>query len=126
MTAPISAEQMQKYKRTARERWQAENQLQAVRRERAWELARRAAALLKSDYGVERVVVFGSLTHPGRFNAWSDVDLAAWGLTNANWLKAMGAVRWLDEQGKIEINLVDVTCCAPELLAAVERDGVSV
>jgi hypothetical protein len=59
----ISPAEMAEYKRTARERWQAEQREAAARRERAWQLAREAAALLKHDFGVTRVVLFGSLSH---------------------------------------------------------------
>ncbi len=123
MTQQILAEQMQEYRRTARARWQAEKKRQEARRERAWQLAHQAAALLKSEYGVQRVVLFGSLAHPGRFTLWSDVDLAAWGLTWANWLQARVAVRELSEE--IDLNVVDVACCPPELVAAIEKDGIT-
>ncbi len=122
MAVQIRAEQMERYRRTARSRWQAKRKRGEIRRERAGQLARQAATLLKEKYSVQRVMVFGSLTHPGRFTLWSDVDLAAWGLTPANWLKAIGAVRSLSSE--IELNLVDVTCCSPELLTAIEREGV--
>ena len=125
MTWPIPAEELKQYKRAARARWRAEQERVAARRERAWELARQAAELLKREYNVQRVIIFGSLTHADSFTAWSDVDLAAWGLTSANWLKAIGAVRRLGDGDGIELNLVDVECCSPELLAAIERDGVS-
>lgn len=88
----------------------------------AWRLARLAAELLKTQYNVSQVAVFGSLTHHDRFTQWSDVDLAAWGLTAANWLKASAAVRALAKD--IELNVVDVATCSPELLAAIERDGI--
>ncbi len=122
MTLQISPEHMADYKRTARERWLAEKRQTAARRERAWRLAREAATLLKDNYGVRRVVAFGSLIHEGRFHLRSDVDLAAWGLTATNWLKAIGAVASLSNQ--IELNLVDVECCSPELLTVIEREGV--
>ena len=123
MALDISAERMARYKRTALARWRRENEHQERRRERAWQLARQAASLLKEEYGVQRVVVFGSLTHPDRFTPWSDVDLAAWDLTAANWLRAIGAVRDLSDD--IELNLVDISCCSPELRAAIQQEGVS-
>ncbi len=122
MTSQISPEEMAQYKRTARLRLREERAEQAQRRERAWQLARQAAALLRENFGVERVVLFGSLIQEDRFTRWSDVDLAAWGLTSANWLRAIGAV--LDLSDEIELNLVDVETCSPELLAAIEQDGV--
>ena len=121
MTPQISAQEMQEYKRTARQRWQAEQMQLAQRHERAWELARQASEMLKRDFAVARVVVFGSLIQEGRFTEWSDVDMAAWGLDSTNWLKAIGAVQRLSD--KIELNLVDVGSCSPELLAVIEREG---
>lgn len=116
------AKQMEQYKRTARARRQRELDVQKARLECAWQLAREAARLLRDVYGVQRVMVFGSLTDPDRFTLWSDVDMAAWGLTSANWLRAMAAVRSLSDD--IELNLVDVERCSPELLDAIEREGV--
>jgi predicted nucleotidyltransferase len=121
MTSQISAEQMQVYRRTARQRWLAEQAQLARRRERAWDLARQAAEMLRRDFAAVRVVIFGSLVHQDCFTEWSDVDLAAWGLDSKNWLKAMGAVQRLSDE--IELNLVDVGSCSPELLAAIEREG---
>ena len=121
MASQISPEEMKIYKRTARERWRAEQDSQNARRKHAWDLARQAAQLLKNEFDVERVVLFGSLIQAGRFTQWSDVDLAAWGLTSKNWLTAMAAVRQLS--GEIEVNLVDVETCSPELLAVIEREG---
>ena len=77
--------------------------------------------MLRRDFAAGRVVIFGSLVQEGRFTEWSDVDLAAWGLDSKNWLKAIGAVQRLS--GEIELNLVDVASCSPELLAAIEREG---
>ena len=115
-----TAEEMQRYRRTALQRQQAEQQQVAQRRARAWELARQAAARLKAEFGVERVMAFGSLTQADRFTQWSDIDLAAWGLTDQNWLRASAAV----QVGDIEINLVDMQTCKPEVLASIEREGV--
>ncbi len=61
MSLSISAEEMEVYKRTARERAQAEARAVNERRERAWRLAQQAAAKLKAEFSVSRVVVFGSV-----------------------------------------------------------------
>jgi uncharacterized protein len=120
----ISPEQMAVYKATARRRRQAEEREQAQRQAEAWALARQAGRLLRADFQVTEVRLFGSLTQPGRFGPRSDVDLAAWGLTARNWLKAAAAVRALSSE--IEINLVDVTVCSPALREAIEREGMLV
>lgn len=124
MMLPISMKAMAQYRQTARLRWEREQAQREARRAQAWQLARQAADLLRRDFGVGRVVLFGSLIHPDRFSPHSDVDLAAWGLTSKNWLKAMAAVRYLSDE--IELNLVDVGCCSPELLAVIEQEGEAV
>ncbi|HEX6383807.1 MAG TPA: nucleotidyltransferase domain-containing protein [Anaerolineae bacterium] len=121
-TISIPADKMAQYRRTAQKRWQAEQEQRQQRRARAWELAQRAATLLKAEFDVERVVLFGSLLYPDRFTLHSDVDLAAWGLTPQNWLKAITAVSLLADD--IPLNLVDVATCSPELLAVIEQEGV--
>lgn len=80
------------YLRTARRRAQAERRALAERRQRAWELSRRAARLLRERHGAHRVVVFGSLVHENRFTPWSDVDLAVWGIPWPAYLHALGEV----------------------------------
>jgi uncharacterized protein len=120
----IPPEQMAIYKATARRRWQSEQAEQAERRQRARQLAQQAAALLRDEYGVTEVRLFGSLLRPDRFHLRSDLDLAAWGLTADNWLRASAAVRALSDE--IEINLVDVAVCSPVLREAIEREGVIV
>ncbi|MFQ5341947.1 MAG: nucleotidyltransferase family protein [Anaerolineae bacterium] len=118
----VTPEEMAVYRATARRRWEREQQELARRRERAWELARRAARLLKEEFGVSRVVAFGSLIREGHFTRWSDVDIAAWEIRPQDTFRAIGAV--LDLDAEIEINLVDVDMCRPSLLAIIEQEGV--
>lgn len=122
MSLQLTAEELATYRHTAQERWQAEQQEVARRRLRAWRVARRAASLLKKEFGATRVVVFGSLVHKDCFTAWSDVDLAAWGIRPQDTFRAIGAILGLGKD--IEINLVDVESCRPSLLATIEREGI--
>lgn len=110
------------YLRTARRRAQAERRALTERRQRAWELARRAARLLHKRYDVHRIVVFGSLVHEGRFTSRSDVDLAVWGIPWPDYLHALGEV--LDLDPEIEVNLVDIASCRPAIREAIEQEGV--
>jgi predicted nucleotidyltransferase len=66
-------------------------------------------------------VVFGSLIHPGCFTRWSDVDLAARGLTPRDTLRAMEVVR--DLSVEIPVNLVDLGACSESLRRVVEHEG---
>ena len=94
----------------------------AARQERAWESARLAAGVLRATFGATRVVVFGSLVHDGAFTAWSDVDIAAWGIRPEDTFRAIGAV--MDVEPTIELNLVDVATCPDWMLAIIEAEGV--
>jgi predicted nucleotidyltransferase len=93
----------------------------AVMETRAWEVARRAALLLRDRFGATRVMVFGSLVHTGCFTSCSDVDIAAWGIRPEDTFRAIGMVMALD--GNIEVNLVDVRTCSASLLALIDREG---
>ncbi|HHY94935.1 MAG TPA: nucleotidyltransferase domain-containing protein [Firmicutes bacterium] len=117
----LSDEEIEAYRRSAllREReWRVPEERMA----RAWDLARKAAALLREKFGATRVVVFGSLLREGCFTPWSDVDVAAWNLRPEDTFRAIGTVYELDPE--IEVNLVDVNACSPSLRAIIEAEGV--
>ncbi len=118
----ITSEEMITYRTAARQRQEREQRELVRRQERAWELARCAANELRAKFGADRVMVFGSLVRAGCFTPWSDVDIAAWGISPKDTFKAIGAIMDLDAE--IEINLVDIGTCHPELLASIEREGV--
>ena len=117
----LSAEALSHFRVAARARQQREAEALARREGHAWELAQQAARLLYAQFGADRVVTFSSLTRPGCFNEWSDLDLAAWGLHPSQSLRAMTTVADLDAH--IAINLVDVATCSEDLLCAIEREG---
>ncbi|MDD5435109.1 MAG: nucleotidyltransferase domain-containing protein [Nitrospira sp.] len=114
--------EISEYRATALRRMEYDQQELAQREKDAWETARRAAALLKEQFGAKRVVVYGSLVHKGCFTLWSDIDIAAWGISPSDTFRAMSAVMGIGRQ--IEVNLVDVEICRPSLLLVIERDGV--
>jgi len=91
---------------------------------RAWSLARTAANLLRERFGATRVVVFGSLAHDEWFTRWSDIDLAAWGISPDAFFRAVAAVTGLSTEFKLD--LVDPQDCRPALRRAIEREGVAV
>jgi predicted nucleotidyltransferase len=119
----LTPEEMDEYRAGARRRWERERRQLVAREKRAWELARRAAALLRGQFGATRVVVFGSLVHKECFTPWSDVDVAAWGIRPEDTFRAIGAV--MDIDAEIEVNLVDVGACRASLLTVIEAEGVA-
>ena len=118
----LSPEKLAVYRATAQRRREQERPEVDYRRKQAWTAARQAAKLLKSEFKATRVVVFGSLARESGFTRWSDVDIAAWGITPKDTFQAIGAI--LDMNTEVEVNLVDVNTCRPSLLEVIEQDGI--
>lgn len=94
----------------------------APKRLHAWDVARRAARILREKYGATRIRVFGSILHPERFHAGSDIDLAVEGVTVTDYWDAVAEVFLLDEA--IKVDLVDPDSCSPAVWSIVEEEGV--
>jgi predicted nucleotidyltransferase len=118
----LTAEQFEAYRLGARRRVEADLLALAARERQARRLAEQAAALLRDEFHADRVLLFGSLIHPGCYTAWSDVDVAASGIDPRDTLRAMEAVGNLSRE--IPVNLVDMTACSASLRRRIEAEGV--
>jgi len=118
----LSPMAMEVYRRTARARARVCQERLEARRSRAWEVAHRAAAILKDEFGARQVALFGSLTGATTFHLRSDVDLAVWGLEERHYYRAVSRLQDLDPS--IEVDLVEVEHARPSLRAVIEREGV--
>jgi predicted nucleotidyltransferase len=112
---------MEAYLATARQSWAEERRRLALRHERAWAIARQAADLLRCEYGVDRVTIFGSLVRSELFHTRSDIDLAVWGLDEKHYYRAVARLLALDVA--FEIDLLMGEEIPPSLLAVIEREG---
>ena len=92
-----------------------------TRRTRAWTVARKAARVLKTQFGVEKVMVFGSLLHPALFHGGSDVDLVVWGLIGREYYRAASVL--LDIEPSISIDLIAFEDARPGLQEVILREG---
>ena len=92
-----------------------------ARRLRAWRVARKAAKILKKEYGAEKVMVFGSLVHAALFHEHSDVDLAVWGLSGLEFYRAASVL--LDIELSISIDLIAFEDARPALQEVILREG---
>lgn len=120
MVTQITPSQLEVYRKTARER-EAALQIQFMaRRQHAWEIAHQAALILKEEFGVSRVVLFGSLLHPERFHCRSDIDLAVWDIQK--YFRAVARLMDIDPQ--FEFDLVPIEDARPAILAIIQQEGV--
>jgi predicted nucleotidyltransferase len=93
-----------------------------TRYQAGWVLAQKAATLLKSEFGAEKVFVFGSLLHESNFTLWSDIDLSALGIAVDKYYAAVAAVSDLSSSARID--LVDLESCRPSLRDTIYKEGV--
>ncbi len=92
-----------------------------VRRDRAFQVAREAAKILKKRFGATRVVVFGSLAHRVWFTPRSDIDLYVDGIPVEAFFQAEADVEAMASGFKVD--LVDSRECSPELLKQIDEEG---
>jgi len=107
--------------------WQAaerytEDPNAGVRRERAIEISREAARVLKEKYGATRVVLFGSLARKSLFAPSSDIDLYAEGIPGSLFFEAEAEI---EEMAKgFRVDLVETKECSPRFLREIEEEGI--
>jgi predicted nucleotidyltransferase len=90
-------------------------------RRKALHTARQAARLLRTEFGAQKVVLFGSLAQSGHFTRWSDIDLAAWGIPSERFYAAVAAVTGLS--AAFQIDLVDPEYCHKTLRTFITQEG---
>jgi predicted nucleotidyltransferase len=117
----LTQEKMATYRATAQRRREQEQQELTLRKERAWQVAHRAAALLKEQHEATQVMVFGSLVHGYWFSRTSDIDLAAWGLQADDYFVAVAKLQ--DLSPEFGVDLVAMERCKPELREIIVREG---
>jgi predicted nucleotidyltransferase len=122
MTADLTQEQMARYKRTAWLREKTRRRVADDRRQAAVPVAERAAAILKEQFGAQRVILFGSLAHGHWFGPKSDIDLAAEGIQASDFWRAWCALDEIDSD--FEINLIAIESASASLQEALAHEGV--
>ena len=122
MTQTIDPKKKEIYLETARAREAKRWADGEKRREMAWEAARRAAKLLKTDFGASRVLIFGSLAHGSWFGPRSDIDLAVEGISPGNFWRSWCS---LDVLGRdFEINLVAMEPLSGSISREIWKEGI--
>lgn len=106
--------------RLKREKAKTRQQL-AARRMRALEAAENLARMLKEDFNVERVIVFGSCLNEDYFHQRSDIDLGVKGLAADDFLRALYEVNVIHHGFKVD--LIDVDTCDDFLKRKILTEG---
>lgn len=114
--------EMTSYREYMKKMLEMEKQKLDKRYEKAWEVAKQIACILRQKYGANKVWVFGSLTNKEMFNQWSDIDIAVEGIPHESYYKAVAEVISLSPEYKIDI--VDILDCSPLLRENIQKEGI--
>jgi uncharacterized protein len=123
MATTIAPEAMIRYRRSAVAREMALRQEAERRRDAAWSIARRAAHLLREEFGATQVIVFGSLAHNAWFGPQSDIDLAVEGIPSEAFWRAWCALDRLD--AAVDIDLIAIEAATDSLRDEIVDQGVA-
>ncbi len=115
-------EEFASYLPAIRRRWLADQETARQRQTAAWEAARQAASLLRTRFGAQKVIAFGSLVRAGRFSERSDIDLAVAGIPPAEFFRTWDTVA---SSCPFDLDLVDLADCSPALRDLLEQEGVA-
>jgi len=91
-------------------------------REKILEKIRKAANLLKTKFGVKRVILIGSLAHAAWFTSESDVDIVVEGLPNHLFWEAWKVLE--DEIVDRPVDLIDLESASSSLIRSINRNGI--
>lgn len=116
-------EQMAGYRASAHKRQQQKRDRLRQRQQLGLAIAQQASELLKRNFQVEKVMLFGSMRALDRIHDRSDVDLAVWGLNPQDYFRAVGQLLALHPD--ILVDLVEVETAPPRLLHEIETTGVT-
>jgi predicted nucleotidyltransferase len=123
MTTDISEEKLDAYRRSARLRTAEGARRCRELRKRAFAVAVRASDLLKKEYSVESVYLFGSLAEETAvFDERSDVDLAVRGLDGNAYYRVLS--RLLDIDHAFDVDLIELETAPESLLVKIEKEGI--
>ena len=113
----ISADKMYGYIFAARKREQARQDCLRQLQSRGIETAKHAARILRQEFGVKRVVLFGSMLQP-KIHEDSDIDLAVWNLSKSDYFQAVGKLQGLSE---FAIDLIEAENAPDYIIEAIAQ-----
>lgn len=113
--------ELDKYRRVAVKVKKSPNKNLRAFRLRTFRVARKAAKVLRNDFGAKKIVLFGSLLHSSLFHAKSDIDLAVWGIKDREYYRAVSVL--LDIDPTISIDLINIKDARPALKKIITEEG---
>lgn len=119
----MHSEEMAAYIASARSRDRERQQHLDARYAKMQEVATRGAALLKRNFGCDRVWLFGSALARDRIHGHSDVDLAVVQLPGRLYWQALAALLDLDPDISVDLALLEET--SESLRQRITNEGIA-
>jgi predicted nucleotidyltransferase len=116
------SEQYSAYLPHIRQRWADEQAGWEKRRQQAWAVARQIAGMLRTIYGADQIIAFGSLIGTGPFDDQSDIDLALSGVSPADFFRAYAQAMAITSTFKLD--LIDLDDCSTQMRQTISQSGV--
>lgn len=117
----LTAVEINKYRRASLKVRILPNKAVRARRLRAWRVAHKAAKILRREFGVKKIVAFGSLLDPKLFHSKSDIDLAVWDIPTKEYYRAISLL--LDIDPMISVDLINIEDAKPNLKKIITEEG---
>ncbi|OGG46701.1 MAG: hypothetical protein A3F84_25210 [Candidatus Handelsmanbacteria bacterium RIFCSPLOWO2_12_FULL_64_10] len=92
-----------------------------MRRRQAQEAAEACVQVLREQFGVRQVYVFGSLSGQGPWHSRSDVDIAVEGLPSREYVHALSTLYQILPEG-VELDLITLEDAPPEMIARIKGE----
>ena len=118
----LSKEKLDKYKASAAHRRKLEQEQLSQSYRQRWLLAKKAAQLLKAQFGVHKVMAFGSITQMDLYHSRSDLDIAVWGLDEKLYYRAVARLLELDPAERVD--LVRIEDARDSLRDVILQEGI--
>ena len=109
------------YRKSAIQKQQQRQDYLSLRQQKGWEIARQAAQILREQFAVQKVVLFGSLLDSQRMRFHSDIDLAVWSLPEKYYYRAVAKLLDLDSEFSIDLKKLPIFLSCQSDLSGTER-----
>jgi len=89
---------------------------------KAHSILKKLVNILIEKYGVNRIILIGSLAGQNRFGFHSDIDLCVEGLSDNRYFKAVGEL--LLEAGDFDVDIIPYENATPEMKRKIQKGKV--
>ncbi|MBF0449510.1 MAG: nucleotidyltransferase domain-containing protein [Candidatus Magnetomorum sp.] len=111
---------IERYRKTARIRHVEEQNQIRKRYQKAWDTVYQLSGILKEEFGVTEIFVFGSLRHFDLFHDHSDIDIAVKGINEKEYYHAVARVM----TAEFNVDLIMIESSSDRMKQCIKKEGI--